>query len=274
MHSYAQTNIQLFLQLRGEDYSQSDISVVCRAYELAIQLCSGLYRPSGKTFIAHLVGTASILGSLRLPINLVTAGLLHSTYTHGDFGAGPGVVTAADRQEVKRIVGADCEEYIARYAELVWNLANMQTVYAKLDELDGIDRDVILIRLANELEDLLDRGSLYCATAEHRTRHRQTVGQLILDIAKSTGVTRLTAELEALLDQSGLDEIPLELRQQSRPAFLVPPSSSRRKPAVAFRQEVIARLRRAASALARRAGKLRRFLNRRLSPGGTRVQTP
>ena len=272
MHSYAQTNIQLFHQLRGEGYSQSDISVVCRAYELAIQLCSGLYRPSGKTFIAHLVGTASILGSLRLPINLVTAGLLHSTYTHGDFGAGPGVVTA-NRQEVKRIVGAECEEYIARYADLVWNLANIQTVYAKLDELDGIDRDVILIRLANELEDLLDRGLVYCASAEHRTRHRQTVGQLILDIAKNIGLTRLTAELEALLDQSALDEIPLELRQQSRPAFLVPPSSSRRKPAVVFRQEVIARLRRAASAVARRAGKLRLFLERRLSPGGTKVQS-
>jgi (p)ppGpp synthase/HD superfamily hydrolase len=272
MDPYAQTNLQLFKQLRGEGYLQQEITVVCRAYELAAELCTGLYRPSGKTFIAHLVGTASILASLRVPIELVAAGLLHSAYTHGDFGRGPGAVTAANRAEVKGIIGAEADAYVAKYADLRWDLANIQTVHAKLDDLEGIDRDIILIRLANELEDLLDRGLAYCSPTEYRTRHRQAAGQLILEIAKKIGVLRLAAELEALLDQSALDEVPVELRQQSRPAFLMAPGSTRRKLAVVLRQEIIARARSAGSAAARRAGKLCLLLKR--SQDGANVQTP
>jgi (p)ppGpp synthase/HD superfamily hydrolase len=268
MYSYAQTNIQLFRQLRSQGYPPDEIAAVCCSYELALQLCTSLYRPSGKTFIAHLVGTASILGSLRVPINLVAAGLLHSAYTHGDFGGGPGVVTLGNREEVKSIAGAETEEYVARYADLGWNLENIQVVHAKLYELDRVDRDVVLIRLANELEDLLDRGLVYCSLAEHRTRHRQIAGQLIVDTAKKLGFPGLRAELETLLDQSAFDEVPVELRQRSRQAFLLPPSSTRRRPAVLLHQEVIAGLRSAGAAVGRRAGKLRHRLKRRLAWGG------
>src|SRR5208282_2979363 len=80
MHTYAQTNIQLINQLRGESYATSDLRVVVDSYELAALLLTGRFRASGKTFIAHLVGTASILGSLHAPAPLVAAGLLHAVY--------------------------------------------------------------------------------------------------------------------------------------------------------------------------------------------------
>src|SRR5688572_20530292 len=78
VHSYAQTNIQLFNQLRGDGYSKADLGLVRDAYELAMLLFSGRFQPSGKSFIAHVVGTASILAWHRLPAPVVAAGLLHN----------------------------------------------------------------------------------------------------------------------------------------------------------------------------------------------------
>ena len=67
MHSYARTNIQLFNQLRQEGYSNTDLRSVRDAYELAMVLFTGRFQPSGRPFVTHVVGTASILASLRLP---------------------------------------------------------------------------------------------------------------------------------------------------------------------------------------------------------------
>src|SRR6266849_8827294 len=111
MHAYAQTNIQLFNQLCRDGYSNTDLSLVRDAYELAMLLFTGRFQPSGKSFMAHVVGTASILASLRLPATAVAAGLLHNVYVNGDFGNGRSGISMAQRDKVRRILGAEVEEY-------------------------------------------------------------------------------------------------------------------------------------------------------------------
>ncbi|NJP21002.1 MAG: hypothetical protein HC763_20665 [Hydrococcus sp. CRU_1_1] len=86
MYVYAQTNIQLFNQLRDRGYSNAELQEIFNAYQLTIELFTGQFRASGKTFIAHLVGTASILTHLRVSSKLIAAGLLHAAYSQGDFG--------------------------------------------------------------------------------------------------------------------------------------------------------------------------------------------
>jgi hypothetical protein len=44
---------------------------------------NGLYRPCGRPFINHLVGTASVLLFYGCPVQVVIAGLLHAIFTHG-----------------------------------------------------------------------------------------------------------------------------------------------------------------------------------------------
>ena len=88
MHDYAQTNLQLYRQLAERGYPTSEIASVARAYELGLRLFPGTYRGSGKPFLAHLVGTASILSTLQARMPVIAAGLLHSVYTHGEFGNG------------------------------------------------------------------------------------------------------------------------------------------------------------------------------------------
>ena len=79
MHAYAQTNVQLFNQLQSEGYSARDRELVRLAYEFAMGLFTGLFLPSGKTFIDHLVGTASILTSLHVPVEVVAASVRSPT---------------------------------------------------------------------------------------------------------------------------------------------------------------------------------------------------
>ena len=66
MYRFAQTNIQLLNQMYDLGYDEQEIAAVGKSYELAMILFTGRFRGSGKTFIAHLVGTASILVSVRV----------------------------------------------------------------------------------------------------------------------------------------------------------------------------------------------------------------
>ena len=60
----AQTNIQLYNQLRRRGLDRDELVLVHRAYELLTTLYSGYYQGDGKPFVAHGVGVASILAEL------------------------------------------------------------------------------------------------------------------------------------------------------------------------------------------------------------------
>ena len=111
MHTFAQTNIQLVNQLYRDRYTLAELGPIFASYELAMRLFTGRFRASGKTFIAHLIGTASILGSLRASSNLVAAGLLHAIYATGDFGDGVQGISNAKREQVRATVGEEVEEF-------------------------------------------------------------------------------------------------------------------------------------------------------------------
>ncbi|NEQ88200.1 MAG: HD domain-containing protein [Moorea sp. SIO2I5] len=149
---YAQTNIQLFNQLYSDGYSGTELSCVFNAYQLAATLYTGCFRASGKPFIAHLVGTASILSSLHTPVEVVAAGLLHAAYLSGDFGDNKKGITEVKRQNLISVVGGKVEGYITRYTALKWNSDTIPVIYNRLDSLDPLDHKALLIRLANELE--------------------------------------------------------------------------------------------------------------------------
>src|SRR5512137_1853160 len=83
-----QTNIRLYNDLLARGYPDRDIRCLQAAYDLSMRLFTSRFRASGKPFLAHVVGTAGILGLLQAPGPVLAAGLLHAAYTHGDFGDG------------------------------------------------------------------------------------------------------------------------------------------------------------------------------------------
>jgi (p)ppGpp synthase/HD superfamily hydrolase len=215
VHTYAQTNVQLYNQLRAEGYSKKDRAFVSDAYQFAMRIFAGIYLPSGKPFLDHLVGTASILARLRVPVEVVAAGLLHAAYLHGDFGSVRGV-TKAKREQLKRVVGDGVEEYVARYDRLLLTREQISTLDDTLEKPGPVDRYVVLMRLANELEHHLDLGGLYHAHAEQEQRehqrHLQPRGSRLVSLAHKLGFSSLAAEMEKAFQDVAAAEIPLEPR--------------------------------------------------------------
>ena len=230
MHSYAQTNIQLFNQLHREGYRSAELETVVAAHELTTRLMTGQFRASGKTFIAHLVGTASILGSLHAPSPIVAAALLHAAYSAGDFGDDRLGASDAKRAQLRSAVGDEVEDYVWRYHNLSWDDQTVRTVADGLDAMTGVERGVVLMRIANELEDFLDLGMLYCGNQKRAWTAASRRSELMIGMARSLGYPGLADELHRAFDETAKAEIPRELlRRDARNAsFLLPPQSYQR----------------------------------------------
>lgn len=231
--TYVQTNVQLYNQLQREGYSKDDRQRIFEAYEFGMLIFSGLILPSGKPFIDHLVGTASVLVSLRVPIELAAAGLIHAAYLHGDFGAFRAGATKRNRKQVRRAVGEETEAYVIAYHRLLWTSKQILALHDGVDALNSVERDVLLMRLANELEHHLDFGALYFTRNERERkghqRHMGRHGPLMVTMAEKLGHPRLAAEMRAtfnsVVDHDGT-RIPFN-ESRRMVAYLVPPKSYR-----------------------------------------------
>lgn len=105
--------------------------------------------------------------------------------------------------------------------------------------INPIDRDVLLIRLADQLEDSLDLGILYCSNHKDRKQFIQDMGHIMVEMTHKIGFPTLAAELEAVFKENLLAEISEELSQENRDkiSFFILPKSSHRKLSVVVYQE-------------------------------------
>ena len=67
---------------RARGYPDRDIRRIMSAHWTALALSDGGYRPCGRPFLNHLIGTASVLVHYGFETRLVEAGLLHAAYSH------------------------------------------------------------------------------------------------------------------------------------------------------------------------------------------------
>ena len=156
----AQTNLQLYRQLTEAGWDEEGLETVQRAYDLARELFAGCYRPNHKSFIAHLVGTASALAAWGEPPAMVAAGLLHSAYLYGEFGDGTRGVNRAKRRLLQERVGDAVADRVERYTRsdhLVLQHIGRDTAGAA----EFSDRDVVVMRLADMCDECQDAGPRY-----------------------------------------------------------------------------------------------------------------
>ena len=150
----AQTNLQLAAQLRRAGWSAEDLAGIDRAYRLAAELVSGWFRPSGKPFVDHFVGTASVVAAAGGRPALVRAALLHNVG-----GSVFGHQQPADRRELEDVVGAEATGLVLAYPTVPWDADAVAALTARADGLTGSERDLVVLRLANEVDDRLDGAS-------------------------------------------------------------------------------------------------------------------
>jgi len=230
MNDRPQTNLQLLNALRGAGYTDAEVEQIKKAYDFVARQFAVWFRASGKPFIAHLVGTAGILCALRARAPVIAAGLGHALYAQGELPGGVPGATGSMRARVRRALGAETEDLIARYAALEWNTAALPGLRARLLDMSPTEREVVLIRLANELDDHLDLEALYCGNAEARLRRIGKGLRIAADMARDLNAGTLAASLDCALDATLATELPSGLRTDRAASFsLVPASAIRRR---------------------------------------------
>lgn len=222
----AQTNIRLYGQLVAAGYASDDLGRVRDAYALATTLFASQLRPEGRPFLCHLVGVASILAFVDAPASAVIGGLLHSAYSHGDFGHGPGHVTDAARRRVRAVVGEEVERLLTCYSRYPWNARTVDDWLAQPAALESDTRQIAVIRLADTLEDALDHGLKLSSKASNP--HRAVAVERIVALADAMGYPSLGAALEQLGTATTRPEL-LALREPHAGSYVVAPSSWREK---------------------------------------------
>jgi hypothetical protein len=215
MRAFALTYPQLCNQALALGLPAGELEQLARACELAERMADGLYRAQGVPFVCHLVRTASILLAEEQPIEVAMAGLLHSAYLLHLFDPARGAPRARERAELERVAGSEAHALVRAYA--CTPLDTRAALAAQLERLDACDeraRRVLLLRLANELEDHLDGGLRYRAPEAGDASGCER-GALLVELAVRLGRPTLAAELrQALAD--GREAAPPPALQRGR----------------------------------------------------------
>jgi len=226
---YAQNILQLFAQFRDAGFSLPDQALLTAAHRLAADLFSGQTRGPGKPFIEHLVATASILVTYAAPVPVVAAGILHAAYDQGDFGVGLLGRHSRKKAEMLRVVGPDVEEYVQQYHALRWSRDYIGSLSSTVRSLSDHARHVVLIRLANELEEHVDCAIQFCANAEERLARMDALGPALVSAAHAIAQPELAAELDRAFLVNRTTRIPELARSNSAYSYVRPPRSYARR---------------------------------------------
>ena len=230
----AQTNIQLYNQLRRAGLGREDLALVARAYGLLAGLYAGYYQGDGKPFVAHGVGVASIVAELGQPASIIAVALLHGVYANADFGDGadPGA-TPSRRRVVRDAVGAEVEQLVFRFTDLRPHPDTIESDRQAIAGLDETERTLQLVAVADHLEKYVDLGVLYFGDNRDIVAWTERIGADLAEIAVELGEPGLAGTLKAAFAaaEAEADRVPPELRPSDRRGQLklVVPRSCRRR---------------------------------------------
>jgi hypothetical protein len=229
MPELAQTNVQLLRQVVERGWTDEDLVRLRSAYELAMWVFSGQYRANGKTQIAHHVGVASALAAAGERPVLVTGGLVHSVYFLGEFGGGRRGPHADKRARVAATVGGEIDEMVDAYTATAWDGAAVRTLIADVDRQPAVTRDVVAMRLANEVDEYTD--ATMRLSADHHTADLD--GEeglaLLVRVAGAYGLEPLGDALRVAMADGAAMQVPPVLVSPEDNTVFVPPASYRRR---------------------------------------------
>jgi hypothetical protein len=207
----AQTNLELYAQAIDHGYSRQQRRRLADAYELALPQVYRLARGSGKPFIAHLVGTASLVLESGRPDDWVIGALLHAMYQRR-VPFQDGLSPEQRRDVIADRFGSAVDDLVDRYTEF-----ESEDLSRPPTEFPGSDNDVLTLRLADELEDLTGfalalhgsddpavRGSF-----AWRSAVKSREAPALLNLAQFLGLDGIGRGLARWLDASA---VPQELR--------------------------------------------------------------
>lgn len=214
----AQTNVEFYRQVIDCGYGQRERRRVADAYQFALENVFPLARGSGKPFISHLVGVASLVLASGCPEDWVVAALLHALYQER-VPVGGGLPLDSRRPLIAQRFGMGVDVLVHRYT-----LAESQNPL-DLQEIAAFgESDVMTLRLADELEDLCgnaialhggagtDEVPLLAGTWAWRKNRKQQEANALLSLAKALGLAGIERGLTHWLNFSSVPEGMSDMR--------------------------------------------------------------
>ena len=159
----AQTRSALLDLAAALGYEGIDLAMISNALHVASVLHDGGYRPCGRPFINHAIGTASVLVRYGFQASTVTAGLLHAAYTHcppHQRGIEAGVDAVAS------VIGGRNSAVERRIREYTLRDAARATQPIDVATLSIVEAEVLAIAAANELDMHLSGEFRYCGRTD------------------------------------------------------------------------------------------------------------
>ena len=229
-YPYALTYTQLIRQGLEKKMTQEELVRLRKAYDLAEQLFDGFYRGQGMPFVCHLVRTASIVLHEDFPMAVVTAAMLHGAYLMGQFEDGvSGKTTAAHRRYLRQELGVEAEALVLAYNELPWGTA--EALGNHLNHLESSAQEkkqLLVMRLANELEDHLDLAMAYRGGLDAKKRIRDLSGFLV-ELAQKMNL-RLTPDLQQAYQEHLETDLPAGVIRTHKHCYEHPERVWQKKP--------------------------------------------
>jgi len=146
-----QTNLQLYRVMHAHGHDESAIKRANEAWLLAAESTGSMFRGSGKPFACHLAGVSGLLCLADQPLPVVVAGILHAMYQDRVPFMGASRPLEARRQHLEERFGTECEKLVHGYHQFEVERLDSWSDQALVDK-----GPVVLMRVADELEDMLD----------------------------------------------------------------------------------------------------------------------
>lgn len=190
-------------------YQAQELTLLANAYHLAHVLMDGGYRPCGRPFINHLVGTASALIRYDFRAETVAAGLLHSAYTHcpphnGDPKAAAETVCAWLGGR-----GSALEKRVRAYTQRSSLWAKPQANSNPFENISILDAEILAIAAANEVDMHLSGEYRY-------TNRTDAPAPQVMQAMFDTCGTLVASGLAETLRQTPLEQAPVQAQFVTR----------------------------------------------------------
>ena len=157
-----QTNTGLYVQMHRNGFSTENLERVQAAYRWVCRMFQGRVRKTERLFVCHAVGAASATAEFSGDIVLVLGAMLHAAYDSGQFPDGRiGGDSPAHRRWLTDCMGGDVEDLVFRYNAFPFHQGDPERLLEQ--GFEPGDRDLLLIALAHELDDLMDLGLSFAA---------------------------------------------------------------------------------------------------------------
>ncbi|NJO33777.1 MAG: HD domain-containing protein [Rhodospirillales bacterium] len=212
-HPFAQTWPQLLAQLLRQSWTVAEVEAVKRCHEVGRQLANGRYRASGKPFVSHLIGTASILAAYGAAPILVESALVHTAYD--DLGTADEAGAAA--RALRQRVGTSVDRILRAFSKRRHLTAKPPASEEEFARYPLDDARSLILCVANEIEDLLDGGRALTekpGSVEALTPHACA-------ILPRLGFFALLAAYESAirLDTALVGKIPVSLHERRKGSY-------------------------------------------------------